>query len=495
MLALFVAHAAVAAPKGKITLRCVDAQTKQLLAARIHIHNSRGRPVLPRDSVRWKDHFVFDGEVTLELSVGNYTFELEHGPEYRIRSGSFQILPKGDNVETLTLERYVDMRAEGWWSGDLHIHRDPRDIDLITRAEDLDVAPVITWWNKKNLWTSRKPPQPLVAKLPGKRFVDYMAGEDERGGGALLFFHLNEPLPIREATREYPSSVKFLRMAKSFSDVHVDAEKPFWWDLPLWLSTGMIDSIGLAHNHMWRDGVLDNEAWGKPRDKNLYPSPHGNALWSQDIYYHVLNCGMRIPPSAGSASGVLPNPVGYNRVYVHCGEDCTYESWLANLRDGKVVVTNGPMLRPKANGELPGHVFTATAGEQLELQPTLKLALREKIDYLEYVKDGRVVRTIPLHLIRGKLPAIRFDESGWFIIRAVAKHPKTYRLASSGPFYVEFDGKPRISRASTQFFLDWLTERARMLPREPRDEFSETIQEFRKARDFWRGLVSQANAE
>ena len=28
------------------------------------------------------------------------------------------------------------------------------------------------------------------------------------------------------------------------------------------------------------------------------------------IYYHLLNCGLRVPPSAGSASGVLPNPVG-----------------------------------------------------------------------------------------------------------------------------------------------------------------------------------------
>ena len=39
-----------------------------------------------------------------------------------------------------------------------------------------------------------------------------------------------------------------------------------------------------------------------------------DGYWTQDIYYALLNCGLRIPPSAGSASGVLPNPVGYNRV-------------------------------------------------------------------------------------------------------------------------------------------------------------------------------------
>ena len=47
----------------------------------------------------------------------------------------------------------------------------------------------------------------------------------------------------------------------------------------------------------------------------------GVGYWVQEIYYHLLNCGLRVAPSAGSASGVLPNPVGYNRVYVHLPED------------------------------------------------------------------------------------------------------------------------------------------------------------------------------
>src|SRR5262249_705740 len=83
--------------------------------------------------------------------------------------------------------------------------------------------------------------------------------------------------------------------------------------------TKQIDSIGLANNHMCRDRMYEDEAWGKPRIAERLPAPLGNGYWSQEIYYHVLNCGLRIPPSAGSASGVLPNPVGYDRVYVHVG--------------------------------------------------------------------------------------------------------------------------------------------------------------------------------
>ena len=84
--------------------------------------------------------------------------------------------------------------------------------------------------------------------------------------------------------------------------VHVDIEKPFWWDMPLWVASGMVDSIGICHNHLQRDGMLDNEAWGKPRDKIEYPAPHGNGRWTLDIYYQLLNAGIRLPPSAGSAN-------------------------------------------------------------------------------------------------------------------------------------------------------------------------------------------------
>ena len=483
-----------AARRGVLTLTVHDKATGRPLAARMHLRNARGRPVLPKGTIRWKDHFVFDGTVRLELRPGRYTFELEHGPEYRLFSGHFTLEDKADEARTVELERFVDMADEGWWSGDLHIHRKPEEMELLVRAEDLHVAPLITWWNRRNQWADRSLPDPLRVEFRGRRWVHWMAGEDEREGGALLYFNLPRPLPIAAAGGEFPCSAAFLAQARRIDSVHVDIEKPFWWDVPLWLATGQVDSIGLAHNHFWRDRMLDNEAWGKPRDKKRYRSPFGTAWWSFDIYYHVLNSGIRLPPSAGSASGVHPNPVGYNRVYVHC-DDFSYDNWFNNLRAGQVVVTNGPMLRVRASGELPGHVFYGTAGEELELPITMKLSTREKIAYVEIIKNGVVDQRVALRKPHRKSPVVRFRESGWFLVRVVGDHPKTLRFASTGPFYVEFEGKPRISRASCRFFLDWLTERARRLPREPADEFQKIIPYYRQARDFWRKRLSDATVD
>jgi hypothetical protein len=291
--------------------------------------------------------------------------------------------------------------------------------------------------------------------------------------------------------------VKFIEQARRFPGSHIDIEKPFWWDMPVWVATGEVDSIGLANNHLFRDGGLHNEAWGKPRDKALYPDPQGNGRWSQDIYYHLLNCGLRIPPSAGSASGVLANPVGYNRVYVHCEGELTWDKWWQGLREGKVVVTNGPLLRARVNQHLPGHVFTS-AGEPIALQPTLDLALREPVDYLEIVQNGRVVQQVRLAEYaksQGKLPPVVFDQSGWLLIRAVTNHDKSYRFGPTGPFYVTIGQQPRISRESAQFFLAWVEERARLLKTEDPQQRNEVLAYHRAARDFWQDLVARANAE
>jgi hypothetical protein len=461
--------------------------------------NARGKPVIPKNVVSWKDHFVFAGTVVLELPPGQYTFEMQHGPEYVVRTGNFLLERNARDSKQVDLQRFADMKKEGWWSGETHIHRPLEDVKLLMLAEDLHVGPVITWWNTRNLWQDKTMPERTTVPFDVDRYYDVMAGEDERGGGALLFFGLGRPLAISDAAREHPSSVHFLLQAKqSQPDVHIDIEKPFWWDTPLWLATGKVDSIGIAHNHMWPGGVLENEAWGKARDLIRYPNPHGNGRWTQDIYYHALNCGLRIAPSAGSASGVLPNPVGYNRVYVHVDGDLSYRKWWEGLRAGRVVVTNGPLLRPRVNGELPGHVFRAAAGEQVTLQPALDLALRENVEYLQILKDGKTLHEVRLDEYAqagGRLPAVTFDKSGWMMIRAVTNHPQTFRFAASGPFYVEIGEQPRISRESAQFFLDWVQQRAGQLTLDNPQQQAEVLEFVEQARKFWQEKVERANAE
>ena len=329
------------------------------------------------------------------------------------------------------------------------------------------------------------------------RFYHVMAGEDEREGGALLYFHLTKPLAITAATREYPSLLKFATEARKTKGVRIDAEKPFWWDVPVWVAAGQVDSIGLANNHMCRDKMSETEAWGKPRVVERLPAPLGNGYWSQEIYYHLLNCGLRIPPSAGSASGVLPNPVGYNRVYVHVGKELTWEKWWEGLRAGRSFVTNGPLLRVKAGGELPGHVFTADAGKEVKIDIKAELTTRDKVRFLEVVRDGDVVRRVPFEEFTktGSLGTISFRSSGWFLVRVITDNPKTFRFASTAPYYVEVGAtKQRISRSSARFFLKWVRERGERVKLDDGNQLAEVLEPHIMAEKFWKDLMDRANA-
>ncbi|HEY4313560.1 MAG TPA: hypothetical protein VGN12_29175 [Pirellulales bacterium] len=487
---------------GEFRITVVDAQTREPIACRLHLKNAKGAPQKAARMPFWNDHFVFPGNVKLRLPRGNYTFELDHGPEYTDRKGYFSIEDNADDEQVIDLTRSVDMAGEGWWSGDLHIHRSEKDIRLLMQAEDLHVAPLITWWNEKNPWKGKPLPKEPVVRFDGNRIYDLLGGEDERGGGALLFFNLANPLDLSGSEREYPPAMKFLLAARAQETpdqpVWIDIEKPFWWDTPIWLASGKVDSIGLANNHMQRDGMLTNEAWGKPRDKSRFRDPRGNGEWSEEIYYHVLNSGLRIPPSAGSASGVMPNPVGYNRIYVWVDKDeFSYAAWWEAFKAGRVVVTNGPLIRPFANNRLPGHVFKGTATEELELEITLNLATREPISYMEIVKDGRVVQSVRLDEMAktGHLPPVKFTESGWVLVRAVTDNDKTYRFASTAPWYVELGDKPRISKASAQFFLDWVNERTAKLKLTDVAERREVLEFHDQARKFWEERVSQATVD
>jgi hypothetical protein len=324
-LALFAYAVAAQTEPGTVAITVTEKATGKPVPCRVHLKDAAGKPRRADRLPFWRDHFVCPGDVRLELPPGKYSFEIERGPEYRPGLGSFTLTGKAAEKIAVQLERLADLAAEGWWSGDLHVHRPLDDIELLMRAEDLHVAPVITWWNKQNHWAGREPPADPLVRFDGKRYYHVLAGEDEREGGALLYFNLRRPLAIAGSGREHPSPMKFVEEARTHKEVWIDIEKPFWWDVPVWVASGQVDSIGLANNHMCRGQMYESEAWGKPRVVERLPPPLGNGYWSQEIYYHLLNCGVRLPPSAGSASGVLPNPVGYNRVYVHVGPELTYE--------------------------------------------------------------------------------------------------------------------------------------------------------------------------
>ncbi len=221
--------------------------------------DAKGKPVRPRGLPFWRDHFCCLGSANVNVPPGAYSYEIEHGPEFRPTAGAVTVPAKGRGRVVAVLRRLANLPAEGWFAGDLHIHRPPADMAVLVLSSDIQIAPVITWWNHR----SRRENAPQIGQRAGQgeirvgkdHFYDVLAEEDEREGGALLYFGLKEPLPLGHATNEYPSTLYFATLARGQAGAWVDIEKPFWWDVPMWLASGKVDSIELANNHMCRADV------------------------------------------------------------------------------------------------------------------------------------------------------------------------------------------------------------------------------------------------
>ena len=275
----------------------------------------------------------------------------------------------------------------------------------------------------------------------------------------------------------------------------VVALSPFAWYLPIWIAAGKLDAIDVIDRHALIDKAIDNEDGGYERDKKFYPGAMGNGRWSEAIYHHLLNCGLRIPPAAGSGSGSNGNPVGTNRVYTYCKQEFSREAWLDALHAGQVMVTNGPLLRTTVEGEPPGYVFSLGAGESYDFQIALSLTFYERapVEYLEILKNGDVVYQIRLAELakqHGKIPPLNFKKSGWFAVRAMTSNSKNYQFASTGPYYVEANYQRRVSRRSVQFFIDWLDTAEQKFAND-----EQAVRDIKAARPFWMRLLDEANAD
>ncbi len=499
MLALVCSFRAQAQSPSTATLDLSLTSAGKPTAARVYITDQTGKAYLVPGAVTYskgsEEHSIVDQKATLEIAAGPYRVRAEKGAEFRAVEKTVTLVAGETTRLEVDIPRFYEMNQRGWFSGDLHIHRDPQEMPLLVRAEDLNIGPAIT----RHLGGARKETRPFPASalqpVDENHVVSGQNQEVERlgnGHGAVLL--LNMPRPIdADMTPLHPADVEFCRQARQ-QGAFVDAEKPIWKNVPVNAAFGVIDSIGVVNNHFHpRAMLLDAEKWGSlVRDRPVYKTAAGFAQWMMDLYYSFLNCGFRIPVSAGSASGVMPSWPGYERVYVHLSGPFSYQQWFADLKAGRSVATNGPLLEVYLDGEPPGAQViwegptSATVAIEAHSQSIL--------DRIEIVYNGEVIRTFP----GGGNPVfhaalnLTIPEPGWLAVRCFEPATDTIRYAHSSPFYFLRNGKLPVKMQAAQRWADFI----RGLPASvdpadyaSREAYEKALAMFREAENVYRRLA------
>lgn len=488
----------VTAAGGTLTVKVSDETSDEPVITRFELWrgNPGGKLVPVRRTVPAGVGVVLDRSVDLTLTDGAYSFRMIRGPEYRIVNGTFSLERTSLDDHSVQLPRMVDMLARGWTSGDCCVVASPNSLLMRMASEDLHLATTLGH-------VEAKPVAGRDRDDPPENDPAWIMTNAEHVGG-LVFY--GAPSPQDAASSEAPPTAKQPLASQRLAslgddDVRVAIENPFAWQLPVWLASDRIDGFFLLGDWLRLDKKVLSIRDGRPPVVPSLGDSRSIGRWVERVYWNMLEAGFRIPPLAGSGSEGRTIPVGYNRLYV--GESLetyqqdgtlearrvlTPEAWWDAAWRGRSVATNGPLLRPKLAGELPGHVFTATAGDVLILQPELHLTVRDPVDYLEVVRNGKVHYSARLDEFAekgGVIPPMEVRESSWVTIRVVTLYEDHFRAAMSAPWYIDFDDQPRRTARGVAFFREWLSDYEQRLRRLPADQLAPHIPYIRSARAFW----------
>jgi TolB protein len=186
------------------------------------------------------------------------------------------------------------------------------------------------------------------------------------------------------------------------------------------------------------------------------------------VWYRLLNLGFRLPAANGTDAmtnfASLRGPVGMNRVYVRVSDGpLSMSEWLAALKAGRSVATNGPLLDFTLGGLPIGSELLLPAASAA-VPFTAHLQSIVPLDHFELVCNGKVVRDFKLKGARtaadisGTVPLAK---SGWCALRATSdkgEYPilDTYVGATTSPVYVTIAGERPRSSADAAYFIAWI---------------------------------------
>ena len=528
-------------PAAELTGRVVDADTGRPLPARVYLRTEKGEDLFvetasPEGSA-WKyaEQWVplagsSDRHTTVsahpwrvDLPAGEVSIEIERGKEYRLLR---DVIRSGDQPQDRTwrLQRWVSAEARGWYSGETHVHRRLVELPNVMLAEDLNVAFPVTFWTVTSKDAPNLQPSPLRGQGPSPfgpredrgtepiridsthvivpRNTEYeifnVDGKPHTLGAMFLLNH-------RSAFTALAPPVGPIARQAHAEGALLDLDKHNWpWSLML-VPVAKIDLFELSNNSVWRTkfGFRQAPATMPEWLRVEQDSPTTFTEWGWlnhgwKYWYALLNCGFEIAPTAGTASGVHPVPLGHSRVYVHTGDQFDLESWWQGLKQGRSFVTTGPMLFATLAGRWPGERFeTKAGGDEHELE--IETISEQPVSALEVLVGGTVVaREVPAlertatGAWRGTWrPRVKVPASIWVAVRSVEpREGGRRRFAHTAPWYIRVGGEaPRPRREEVQYFVEQVSaelERNRgILP-------DAALAEFEQARDAYRALLERA---
>ena len=310
----------------------------------------------------------------------NIRFEIVKGFAYKIYDHSINVLPSGDSIN-IRLEKWFEFPGRTWYSGDVHVHHiDPQTALLEMRAEDLNVCNILTSDFTSDQHRFRGSPEPLSDSLHVV-YVGQEYREDRLGHVNLLNLKkLVEPVRVKRKF-QYPLNIQGMDQARSQGG-HVS-----WAHFAAW--PGLEGPLAIVLDKVHSVELLSTiEPFSEPTFvADIVPDLRMNS--GLRLWYRLLNCGIRIPATAGTDKMSNWVTVGANRVYALTEEKFTYQGWMNALEKGATFISNAPFLFCTVEGKNPGEEIHISGNNPIKI--TAEVWSQFPLDRLEIISNGEVI--------------------------------------------------------------------------------------------------------
>ena len=473
---------------GTVSLTVKDGQTGASVPARVGLYDGTGKAPLPSDQAlmlqRFADDlrmvpvnertfwpsqnrqaFYVDSSYQGRVPAGKYELVVTRGPEYRVYHGSIEVKKDEVSKVDVSLRRFADMPAAGWYSGDTHIHvtrdevSDPAIWGFVA-AENVHVGNLLEMGNISKVHFKQPKSWGKASRFERDGHFIVSGQEDPRTSHFGHTVHLDIQRPI-----------------------HLEAEDYFMYHKVFEESKRQGGVSGFAHMG-WSEGSSGEEA-GRMNRGMVLLAPFGQVDFIEVLqggrlvtggWYRLLNLGYRVTPAAGTDWPYSDLP-GVVRYYVNTGGAFNLDVWFDNFEAGKVFVTNGPLLEFSINGKGIGEELRVKRGAKLSISAAARMNPDvDSLDRLELVVLGDVTETAAAN---GRdsvklTKTLTADRSQWIAVRAHGSRqdPRNMTIAHSAPIYVVVDGEPTWNRDKAPAIVAELRKQLDAMLTEPVQQFS-----------------------
>ncbi|MBC8868775.1 MAG: CehA/McbA family metallohydrolase [Planctomycetes bacterium] len=460
------------APAAELRIKVVDEQSRPL-PCRVLVRPAGGDCIMPEGAVtvpippdKW---FACVDSAIVEVPEGDVLLRVERGLEYvRFKQEIKATAP--ETTKIVTLRRWIDMRSRGYMCGENHVHVAPAELGPMLVAEGLDFGTSLTWWNGPD---ARRPIPAGSQRVSTLEFAGQSVpssvfdAELEYGWGAAYIQNLPAPMPI-ETDRARPN-LDYVRHACEVGGL-VSYQAGWSREVLLDALLGYVHVVNICNNNFHMHRFQPRSHYSNLLQVPDFPvyddTDQGMMRMNTDTYYRLLNCGLKLATGAGTAIGVKPNPVGYNRAYIRVAADASLQEFNKAWAAGKNFVTNGPMIFLKTGaGQKPGDTIDFSAdGDRVSVE--LTILSDQPLTSAEVVVNGQVVHTFEVaekHQFSGTAE-IDVRKGSWLAARCTARddlltgqelsvyrsgadehrfrqRPSRLRFAHTSPIYLSVDGQ------------------------------------------------------